>query len=389
MTGGISPADQMLIGTWERGSNGITFGTNNFQVTALTGNFQNNMIGYPICILGKGAYTISAVGSADSITLADHNLIGWPAAGTGLDFYVPSGETPYEIASVDSGTQFTLVKPWSGPTLTGMETNVYRVTYLIGDESGVNTDGIGGVVRVTGSNNDTSATRANCVWVDGKDHYIIRGFRFDSTTSHLVRLDEADHITIEDCRMVNPGTHCVDIDIHDNNHVRRCVLYAGEGGNGVNIHGASGSEKLNVVENCYIQAFRCVSVDGRGGTTVKNLTSGPCNDTVLYTTNLSTGNCTFIHSSEVMYTNNVAIWATVRGMIIEDYNNLYQCSTRVWIGEEGPNSAPAPNGWIWIPNAPWLVDGFRYPAEFLTPSQWSPINQRAGLNPRNHDLFGR
>src|SRR3972149_365873 len=50
------------------------------------------------------------------------------------------------------------------------------ITY-IGDYSGANTDGIGGVVRITGSDNDQSATRAQCITAaTTKDYRTFQGF---------------------------------------------------------------------------------------------------------------------------------------------------------------------------------------------------------------------
>ena len=43
------------------------------------------------------------------------------------------------------------------------------ITY-IGDYDGSHTDGVGGVVRITGSDNDQTATRANCIKATTKSY---------------------------------------------------------------------------------------------------------------------------------------------------------------------------------------------------------------------------
>ena len=139
------------------GTDGVTNGTATF--TSAAGNFQAGHIGYTIRIGTKGAYIISAVGSATSITLKNPDgSAPSPTAGSGLTYNV-GPESPYDILSVDSNTQITLTQPWAGPTLTGIAYETWRPIKIIGDVSGYKTDGIGGIVRITGSDNDTSGTR--------------------------------------------------------------------------------------------------------------------------------------------------------------------------------------------------------------------------------------
>src|SRR3990170_2757112 len=136
-------------------------GTNTF--TSAAGNFQANMVGMTIRINTIAAYIIETYTSATQITCGD-------AAGTDAAFTGQTGltynigpEAPYDILSVDNDTQITLTEPWGGKTLTGLAYLTYNTIRYIGDVTGEHTDSVGGIVRITGSDNDQTAARANSI----------------------------------------------------------------------------------------------------------------------------------------------------------------------------------------------------------------------------------
>src|SRR3990172_11070704 len=56
----------------------------------------------------------------------------------------------------------------------------------IGDVTGEHTDGVGGIVRITGSANDTTATRANCLTATSSAYRLFKGFLVDTSSSFLI-----------------------------------------------------------------------------------------------------------------------------------------------------------------------------------------------------------
>jgi len=69
--------------------------------------------------------------------------------------------------------------------------------YLIGDRSGHMTDGVGGEIRLSGSDDDESAARNYNLSITG-DYITLRGMSLDTTLSHNLLLTDVSHVTIED-----------------------------------------------------------------------------------------------------------------------------------------------------------------------------------------------
>jgi hypothetical protein len=100
------------------------------------------------------------------------------------------------------------------------------ITY-VADVSGEHTDGIGGVVRITGSDNDTTVTRASCITGTSKDYRTFRGFVLDTTSSNIIALVTAcSNWIIEDCYFGTPtgGNQISVAGTGTTNTIRRCVF---------------------------------------------------------------------------------------------------------------------------------------------------------------------
>jgi hypothetical protein len=100
------------------------------------------------------------------------------------------------------------------------------VTY-IGDVSGEHTDGVGGVVRVTGSDNDQAAARANCITASSKAYRTFRGFSFDTTSSHLIAATSGASWIVEDCVFQGAGGICISVtgSAATGWSIRRCFFF--------------------------------------------------------------------------------------------------------------------------------------------------------------------
>lgn len=267
----------------------------------------------------------------------------------------------------------------------------------IGDVTGCNTDDVGGVVRITGSDNDQTDARANCIIANNKDYRIFRGFLFDMTSGYTLDLtNSCDHWRVEDCVLVpNTSTglnvagdaqsdieifRCLflatintsyaigfnsDAGIQDAGHtVRNCVFLIGPG------RGIGSVEVGGInIRNCYwldsTYAVRVVSALPVGYTA------------------LNVNNCIFDHS-------NAALRAQVLGEIVEDYNTFYGVGTPRTNVNVGGNSQTYPP----ILQPPLLysghaqANGFRQHWWFGELSQWSQIAAITGSNEPTLDLHG-
>ena len=269
------------------------------------------------------------------------------------------------------------------------------ITY-IGDVSGENTDGVGGIVRITGSDNDQSGTRTYCVTSNAKTYRTFRGFAFDMATLIQIYADGGcNGWIIEDCFFgtaddnSDHGVSIVPV-ASDLFIIRRCVFMCP--GAGVRINAASdiAASASSVVENCLIMGGGESSSPGihvldTDNFTIKNCTFIGINGIAVSINSLATSqsvaveNCTF----ERCYT---ALYASVSGELVEDYNSVPLSNstprTNVSVGSNS-NTYPA------LIEPPVILDTFaQYPWKFGELSEWSQVARIAGTGESSDDLYG-
>lgn len=315
--------------------------------TSAAGNFQAGHIGKTIRINTIGAYIITAVASATSITIAKpDNSSFLMVAGTGLTYNV-GPEAPYEILSVDSNTQITLTKAWEGPTLTGIAYLTHNPVRYIGDYKGVLWgDGISGPVRITGSDNDQTASRNNCISATSKNYRIFTGFTFDTNVSGLsiiAMTTACSNWIIEKCifnlSLNGLGPSLAGTGI--NNTIRNCAFMGGASNSSLNFtHTSTVDNIAGLVENCIFNGgTRNVGVTRAGGIIVKNCVtlSRTTAGFVNVQTALTVGQAVTVNNC-VISNQGVGLNATAVGEIIENYNNFYGNATDRTNVLTGPNS---------------------------------------------------
>lgn len=373
------------------GTDGVTNGTGAF--SSSLGNFQSSMIGLTIRINTKAAYIISAVAGPTSITITDPAGVAvTPSSASGLTYDI-GPESPYDIASVDSNTQLTLALPWSGPTLTGESYSTWRPIRYIADTTGQNTDGIGGIVRITGSNDDKAATRASCIMLASFNYRTFRGFSFDGTSnSTFGDSGSPSNWIIEDCYQGTSATtgqaFLICNSTGNNNTIRRCCLLnqRNEG-----IYWANGSTLSNVaalIENIIALASpstTIVSLSRVGGVLIRNCTLMGANlGAVKVTFALAVGQAATINNCLIaLCTTGVA--ATATSEIIEDYNSFSKNGTdrtNTTVGQHSNTNIPLFQPLPLLNNGrvePWL------PFSLMAASGQDDL---AGLYSPSKDLFG-
>lgn len=391
--GGNVAADYMFhVAIYASGNDGVADGTATF--TAAGGNFQAAMIGKTIQIMTRGAYVIGAVAAANSITLLDPHALGWPGAGGGLTYSVMSGQGHYDIDSVDDNTTIQLKQPWSGLTLTAIAYITFNPIRYVADVTGENTDGVGGIVRITGSDNDQATARNQCITATAKDYRVFRGFRFDAPSVNWVLINDCDHWVVEDC----VGTDCGGTDgiyvqsTSTNVTLRRLVTYGARHRAIYFIHSSFVDDTGHLVENCLCLklAGMSVRVDRTGGITIRNCSLSGCVDGMRLLGGLAAGQTTIVENCWITDNITTGLRSVATGEITENYNTFFGNTADRQNVNVGANSQTYPPLLLSpiLHAGRFQLSGFKFPWWTDGLSEWSQVQAIAGSSEPNVDLFG-
>lgn len=270
------------------------------------------------------------------------------------------------------------------------------ITY-IADVTGEHTDGVGGIVRVTGSDNDTSTARAHCITADGKDYRTFRGFFFNFSSDYLVEIVDGAHWIIEDCVFSDPTVQSIYVSGADQLDItiRRCLLQTAPLGTAIILftHAATVDNTGHLVENCLLWGAAAdaegITSSQVGGITIRNCDVLGCYFAIRITTALTVGQTVTVNNCIIA----AARWgfrATVVGEIIEDYNTLYLNGGDRFNTNIGANSQTYPP--IFLPpilhSGASQISGFQFPWWFCELSEWSAVRAITGSNEPTGDLWG-
>jgi hypothetical protein len=153
------------------------------------------------------------------------------------------------------------------------------ITY-IGDVTGQNTDGIGGIVRLASTSNNTSGAASDTVAVGARTYRTFRGLTFGGTgtSNYCINFTTGStNLIVEDCSFAEASLAIYGPSLAANPvlTVRRCV-FLNLNGLGVYLGASSNLATTVTIENC-IFAFSKYNTNGAGvqihylsGVTVKN-----------------------------------------------------------------------------------------------------------------------
>lgn len=272
------------------------------------------------------------------------------------------------------------------------------ITY-IGDYDGSHTDGTGGVVRITGSDDDSTASgRDSCVYAATKSYRTFKGFYFDGADARLISaIVGVQGWTVEQCYFGSSGGNAQAIyfasggtPLCNNNTVRNCVFNQGGAGNSavgvVFYHNSEINSSGNVVENCiFLSGYQGIQVISIGDVIVRNC---------LIANQVNAGIRTLtINTSNRMVVNNCIFWNNLTGIssaganqVTENYNNFYGNTTARTNCATGANST----AYLMYFDARWffeMVNG----GSMLTPfdlASYSQLINVAGTSPTTADMRG-
>jgi len=262
------------------------------------------------------------------------------------------------------------------------------ITY-IGDYTGANTDGTGGVVRITGSDDDKSITIRKCV-VLTKSYRTFKGFVMDSPGASYGALYSADtdvsNLVVENCYFAS-GNRSINFANRapSNITISNCFFTAHDTSIAI---ATVGDDKNNVINNCLfvggghytLGSIRC----GGGGTVIKNCTFY-ANYLAVYVPTLNAGQIVTVNNCEI-YEGRTGLQGQSTEDLIEDYNNFYNVEiARANVGIGAHSTAH-----ISLFDSRWffeLVNG----GSILTPfdlASYSQLINVAGTSPTTADMRG-
>lgn len=245
------------------------------------------------------------------------------------------------------------------------------------------------VARITGSDNDQSTTRTNCITATSKDYRIFKGFVLDGSTGRIITATTCSNWIIDSCYFT-PGTNilCDFIGTGTQNTIQNCFLlgYANAGLLQFT-HSSTVSSAGHLVQNCiFLGGTAGVQSVRVGGFTVKNSIFIRPSAGVVVSTALAGGQTITVNDC-IIFGCGTGLNATAVGEITEDYNNLYACGTNRTNTNAGANS----NTYLFVLDARWFFEQAVLNRRVLTPfdlASYSQLINVAGTSPSSTDLRG-
>jgi hypothetical protein len=299
------------------------------------------------------------------------------------DVPVVAGDTVYVAPGVYRETLTVDVSGSSGSPIT-----------YIGDVDGSHTDGVGGIVRITGSDDDLTATRGTCITATSKNYRTFRGFACDTSAGISISLITAcSNWIIEDCHFNVPaGANAVSFaGTGTADTIRRCEFYGGTVAQLIIQHSSTVSDKGHLVENCIFcgnALSQGLRVDRVGGCTVRHclfigLIAGIRIFSALTVGQTTTTNNNILTGCSVALQTGTAVGTNEE--ITENYNNFFANNTNRTNVSTGANSvAYSP---LFLPST--LLSGFVYPRGHLFAlSPYSAVRRLAGTGMSSDEFYG-
>lgn len=320
-----------------------------------------------------------------------NNGLTWSTRKLTLNGAEDTPVAPGDIVYVGAGTYRELL------TVDVSGTFGNQISY-IGDYTGQNTDGIGGVVRVTGSDNDQTATRSGCIAAVSKSYRTFTGFAFDISASVIADITTSTDVIFDKCIFYHGVNTCIrSIGLTQARlTVRNCAFFSNRAIAGIQYtHSAVVDNAAHVVENCLFivgASANSITTTRVGGITVKNSTFWAGGSGVAVSIAVTVGQTVTVNNC-LFQALNTALVATVSGEIVENYNSFFGNGTDRSNTATGANSISYPA----LFDSRWFFQlvnagaGPYNPTQFATPydlSAQSQIINVTGTNPTSTDMRG-
>lgn len=327
--------------------------------------------------------------SNDGLTWANRKL----TLNGAEDIPVVAGDTVIVAPGVYRETLTTDVSGTSGNPIT-----------YVGDEGGTLTDGVGGAVRISGSDDDLTAVRSPLISLQ-HNYRTFRGIRLEGTSSNCISAGGVTDAVIEQCVLLPASNGIVFNGAGQaRNIIRRCLIIGASQAGIQFTHSSTISDSDQEVENLifiHSGTAAAVRVDRVGGIVLRNCEFSGAQG-VRVQTALAGGQTVEVYNS-LFVGCGVSVQATVTGELVEDYNAFWSGNLHRSNVNTGANS----NTYLPLYNTPLLTLGERgfmlgdliasaglnaiagaaaptddlYGVTRESPSSWGAVQYRAGRRP--------
>ena len=329
---------------------------------------RNVIIGVEVLGTGSGSIYVGTDGDDDDIgTTWETRLQTLSAAekmaGPGDNIYVGAGTYREKLTLTNLGSSSAYLN-------------------IIGDVLGIYTDGVGGAIRITGSDDDVTKTRDMAIAPNGtySVYRLFRGLCLDGVTSGGIYLSagQTGNWIIEDCIFSAFDDYGIFVNIAANTDfiVRRCLFVQTNAGYAISAPSSTPAGTF-LIENCVILGnANTSSISVGNGFLLRNNTIIGARFFVVQGTSWTAYN-------NIIACGDVGLRST--GTPTSDYNCITPSNTTAYDGV-----TPGSNDIRWLPlfEPPLLKDGFIYPWNPFALSKWSRLRHRTGNNPASEDFFG-
>lgn len=270
----------------------------------------------------------------------------------------------------------------------------YQADYL-----GTLTDGVGGIVRITGTNDDIGATRAQCVNMpSARSFRTFTGFVMDTTTGVTFNVSATNSSLILDkCHISNDAANCLTISGTGTDHIIRRCFFGGRG-NAINFtHTVTVDNANHLVENCIFVMGGgtngvCIRDDRIGGLVAKNCVVMAGEIGFRVQTALTVGQ-TFTVNNCIIHGCNVGVQGTTATELTENFNCFWANASNRSTTSAGANSFSAPPLFDprWFLQAVFAGAGPNNMFQVTTPfdlASYSVLVNSAGTSPPTLDMRG-
>jgi hypothetical protein len=271
------------------------------------------------------------------------------------------------------------------------------ITY-IGDYTGANTDGVGGTVRITGSDNDQTETRSSCITSSNKNYRTFQGFMMDMATGNLIVCSSGvTNWTVDKCFLIPGNIFAVDFGGVSSNVILSNSIFLGSHSGAILVrftHSSTTTSTGSLVQNCIFiggsAQFSTARVDGiaiKNSLFLSGRTSG-----IQIATSLAGGNSITVNNC-ILTGCLTALNANVSGEIVENYNAFFNNGTNRTNTATGANSNafPALFDPRWFFELVTNTAGPNSTTQVITPfdlASFSTLLNVAGTSPTTTDMRG-
>jgi len=257
------------------------------------------------------------------------------------------------------------------------------ITY-IGDYDGSHTDGTGGVVRITGSDDDKWVARNIQISLSAKAYRTFKNFCIDSGGSIYASIfnetNNCDHLIVDGCSFnsTEQAIKSYNGSTFTNTTIKNCITV----GCPFYSTGLKSDDSGNVIENNLLIGGKGAAITiADGGTVIRNCTFIGGYQAVNVGA-LNTGQSVTVNNCIMIGHNHYQLIANTLGMLVEDYNYC-QSRSNVAVGEHSISTQLLFDNRV----ASEMINGGSMLSLFDLAS-YSPLINVAGTSPTTADIRG-